>query len=129
MHLYIWPRNSFSSHASRAPNSCTSLLILARELHWWRFRKESNKRRRPNIYICVFSYQSSLQPRNYVLSTDKHTSHLFKFDSFGTRDQYILRIYVPLFIILRYRWIVVVIVVSRDYDIAVTIVTILPKSL
>jgi len=100
------------------------------------FLKKSNKRRRSNIYIYIYIYVISRIKVYYslviayILSTDKHIAHLFKFGFFGTRGLCIsiILLYI-LSIILRYRWIVIIIVISRDYDIAVTIMAILSKSL
>jgi len=134
VHFYIWPRNSFSFLASRAPSRCTSLLILARNYVVTILKgiKQASLTEYIYIYIYVISrikvYYSLVTA--YILSTDKHIAHLFKFDFFGTRGLCIsiILLYI-LSIILRYRWIVIIIVISRDYDIAITIMAILSKSL
>lgn len=84
MHLYIWPLNSFPLLVHLI--AVFPCWYLHRITCIWRFLKESNKRRRPKIYVCVFPHQSPLQPpTTYVLSTRQAYIVLIQVRSFGTR--------------------------------------------
>lgn len=121
---------------------CTSLLIDARN-YTVTIPKGIKRARRRTDYIynlCTPVSKSTLYSvsRNYVRSINRqvYTASIRVSIVWYTRPVHLslsLSLYNSLihftYQYLRYRWIVVVIVISCDYDIAVTIVTILPKSL
>lgn len=75
MHLYIWPRNSFSSPASCTPSRYTSLLILARN-YVVTIPKgiKTSVTNRIYIYVCVYSRIKVHTTASSLCTFCQHTS-------------------------------------------------------